>query len=85
MNSKLETKITEEFGKIINKFKVYHHGWDMDGYGYIVDDGFERKLIMTNHSKPYIEDVSNLNYKIGEYEIAIQETTKAIQFLNYKL
>lgn len=75
----LELRITEQFGKIINKFKVLYHGWEIDGYGYIVTDGNTNKIVVTNHNQPMIVDTNYLNAKIREYGHAILETNEAIK------
>lgn len=76
----LEKQITEQFGKIIKKFPILHHGWDGDGYGYVIEDK-EYKLVLTNHSKPYLADASELMAKINQYQQAIGETNEAINLL----
>jgi len=76
-----EMRIEEQFGKIIKKFPILHHGWDGDGYGYIVTDGQENKIILTNHSKPYEADVSELRQKVIEYQQMIGETNSVIELL----
>jgi len=75
----LELRIVEQFGKIVKKFKILHHGWDMDGYGYIVTDGNTNKIVTTDHGKPIIVDSSYLNAKIREYGDIILETGEAIK------
>lgn len=89
----IDQQIEEQFGKIIKKFKILHHGWDGDGYGYVVanvenveTEAFSgplvrSKLVLTNHSKPYEASVSELRQKIIEYHQAIGETTSAIELL----
>jgi hypothetical protein len=81
-----EQQITTQYGKIIRKFKILHFGWDMDGFGYIVENakGSQPKhiLILTNHSKPYVADLSELRSKIHEYQYAIGETNSIIDFFN---
>ena len=83
----IEQEIQNKFGKIIRKFKVYHHGWEIDGYGYLIEEVTDRfnvntRLVLTNHSKPYIADVSELRIKIHEYQYAIGETNEIISLLN---
>jgi hypothetical protein len=80
-SSSIELKIAEQFGRIIKKFKILHHGWEADGYGYIVNDGNINKIITTNHSKPIAIDVSCLKSKIKEYNEVILETNEAIKFI----
>ena len=89
----IDQQITEQFGKIIKKFPILHHSWDGDGYGYVVasivkgikTENFEGtlitpKLVLTNHSKPYIADSSELRKKIVEYQNMIGETNEALKF-----
>jgi hypothetical protein len=89
----IDQQITEQFGKIIKKFPILHHGWEGDGYGYVVanvesveTDVFtgpliRPKLILTNHSKPYESDASELRKKIVEYQNIIGETNEALELL----
>ena len=78
--TKLEKKIENTFGKILYKFPVYHHQWEMDGYGFIVDDGkCYKKVIMTNHGEPYISSFRELRKKIEEYMGVINKTEKAME------
>jgi hypothetical protein len=76
-----EKKIEKDFGKIISKFKILHHEWEMDGYGYIVNDNFIencKKIIVTNHGKPIVVDKDHLNNIISSYKEVIQETQRAL-------
>lgn len=89
----LDKQIEEQFGKIIKKFLILHHGWDGDSYGYIVANVenvdtevfsgplVRPKLVLTNHSKPYEADVSELRQKVIEYQQAIGETNSVIELL----
>lgn len=75
----IEEKIKEKFGKIVFKFKILNHEWEMDGYGYVIDDGVDyRKIVVTDHGKLKIADKDYLANKIKEYEEIIKETKKAI-------
>ena len=90
----IDQQITEQFGKIIKKFPILHHGWEGDGYGYVVADIKEveteeftgplitPKLVLTNHSKPYEADVSELKSKVIEYQNMIGETNEALKLLD---
>ena len=73
-----EKKIEKEFGKIVSKFKILTHEWEMDGYGYIVSDEDNKKVIVTNHGKPIVVDTSYLNDIISGYKERIQETQRAL-------
>jgi hypothetical protein len=75
----LEIRIIEQFGKIVKKFKILHHGWEMDGYGYIVTDGKINKTIVTDHGNPIVVDTNYLNAKIKEYGDVITEINEAIK------
>jgi hypothetical protein len=78
----LERKIEKEFGKIISKFKILHHEWEMDGYGYIVKDlEYNKNIIVTNHGKPMIVNKDYLNEIISSYKETIQETERALFLL----
>lgn len=77
----IEKKIEKDFGKIISKFRILHHEWEMDGYGYIVNDNFIencKKIIVTNHGKPIVVDKDHLNNIISSYKEVIQETQRAL-------
>ena len=74
-----EKKIEKDFGKIISKFKILSHEWEMDGYGYIVRDlEYNKNIIVTNHGKPIVVDKSYLNDIISAYKETIQETERAL-------
>jgi hypothetical protein len=80
--SPMELKIIEQYGQILNKFRIMHHEWEMDGYGYIVTkDGVTTKLIITDHGKPIESVVDYLRSKIDEYENTIKETRDIIDIL----
>jgi len=74
----IEKKIEKEFGKIISKFKILNHEWEMDGYGYVISSGIDSQLVITDHGKPKIIDKEYLNTKISEYKETIQETQRAL-------
>ena len=74
-----EKKIEKDFGKIISKFKILHHEWETDGYGYIVEDlEYNKNIIVTNHGKPMIVNKDYLNKMISSYKETIQETERAM-------
>jgi hypothetical protein len=74
-----EKKIEKEFGKIISKFKILSHEWEMDGYGYIVRDiEYNKNIIVTNHGKPIVVNKDYLNDIISTYKETIQETQRAL-------
>jgi hypothetical protein len=90
-----DQKIIEQYGGFVQKFKILHHGWDMDGYGYVIpvikeyhnEKGQYKteqryKLVLTNHSKPYEASVSELRQKVIEYQQAIGETNSVIELLD---
>ena len=75
----VEQKIEKKFGKIISKFKILSHEWEMDGYGYIVRDiEYNKNIIVTNHGKPMVVNKSYLNDIISGYKETIQETERAL-------
>jgi hypothetical protein len=77
--NKTEKKIEKDFGKIISKFKILTHEWEMDGYGYIVRDiEYNQNVIITNHGKPIVVHKSYLNDIISGYKERIQETQRAL-------
>lgn len=75
----LDLKVERRYGKIIHKFRIFYYDWEMDNYGYVVNDGTKNKLITTNHGKLEEFDLDFLFHKIKEYENVIEQTKKAIQ------
>lgn len=75
----LDLKIEKRFGKILSKFKIFYYDWEMDNYGYVVNDGTKNKLATTNHGRLVEVEVDYLFHKIKEYENAIKETKEAIE------
>ena len=81
--NKIEKTIEKDFGKIISKFKILTHEWEMDGYGYIVSDlEYNKHAIVTNHGKPMVVNKSYLNDIISGYKERIQETQRALFLIN---
>jgi hypothetical protein len=81
--NKIEKTIEKDFGKIISKFKILTHEWEMDGYGYIVSDlEYNKHAIVTNHGKPMVVNKSYLNDIIAGYKERIQETQRALFLIN---
>jgi len=78
LKNSLELKLEEKFGKIVSKFRILNHEWEMDGYGYIVNSGIDCQPVVTDHGKPVIVDKNYLETKISEYKEAIQETQRAL-------
>jgi len=78
LKNSLENKIEKEYGKIISKFKVLDHKWEMDGYCYIVSGEKGNQIVTTNHGKPMVVDKDYLHTKIREYKETIQETERAL-------
>ena len=81
MTNTIENIIENAFGKIVSKFRILNHEWEMDGYGYIVNDGTSNKLVVTNHNKPMVANKDYLHTKIKEYKETIQETERALFLL----
>lgn len=78
LKNSLENKIEKEYGKIISKFKVLDHKWEMDGYCYIVSGEKGNQIVTTNHGKPMVVNKDYLHTKIKEYKETIQETERAL-------
>lgn len=72
-----EKKMEKDLGKIVFKFKVLHHEWEMDGYGYIIDTKEGKQLVTTNHGRPMFSNKDYLKNMIKLYKEVIQETEKA--------
>lgn len=79
--SGIESKIEKNLGKIVSKFKILHHEWEMDGYGYIIDDRGEKRLAISDHGAIRIADKEYLNELIKNYKEVIQETERALFLL----
>lgn len=77
----IEKKIEKDFGKIISKFKILNHEWEMDGYGYVIYNGYFRDLVITDHGKVKIVDKDYLHSKVSEYKETIQETQRALSLI----
>ena len=79
--SGIESKIEKNLGKIVAKFKILHHEWEMDGYGYIIDNQGEKQLAISDHGAIRIVDKEHLNELIKNYKEVIQETERALFLL----
>lgn len=73
-----EKQIEKDFGKILSKFKILNHEWEMDGYGYIVNGKTDNMVVITNHGKPMVANTDYLHSKIKDYKEIIQETERAL-------
>lgn len=82
MHNLLEEKIKEQFGEIVLKFPILHHNWEGDGYGYVADNEGKKMLVLTDHNKPYVAELSELHAKLVEYQIFIKETEQVIELLS---
>jgi len=80
-SSGIEKKIEKEFGKIIHKFEILNHQWEMDGYGYIVNTGINCQLVVTDHGKPAIVGKDFLANKLEEYRQIVLNTEKALSLI----
>lgn len=81
----LNTKSVDgrEIAEVLHTFPVLFKGWECDGDAAIVrmkDDGSVR-LLMTNHGRSYLASPTELMDKIKEYQMAIQDTNKALSLL----
>jgi hypothetical protein len=77
----LEKKIEEKYGKVISKFPVHRHEWEMDGYGYIVENKNGRNIILTDHGNPYTSNINELESLVASYKDVIQKTERAMFLL----
>ena len=82
MKTTLEEKIEEQFGEIVFKFPILHHGWEGDGFGFITEKNKKRKIVLTNHNNPYQSSSGELKIKLNEYEQAISAVEKALKQIN---
>ena len=80
-SSAIEKKIENEFGKIISKFRILHHEWEMDGYGYIINSGIGHQLVITDHGKPLIVGKDYLINKLKGYNDTVQNTEKVLSLI----
>ena len=78
-------KIVEdkEIDKIKYQFDVLYAGWECDSEAWVVrfTDG-SIGLILTDHGRLYISNISELENRIEEYQKVILDTKKAISMLN---
>ena len=81
LNSNLENKIEEKYGEIISIFPIHRHEWEMDGYGYIVENKNGRDIILTDHGNPYISNIKELESLLVSYKNIIQKTERAMFLL----
>lgn len=81
MKIQLDQKVEDLFGKIVCKFPIFHHNWECDGTGFVVEKDGKRNLVLTDHNKPYIASAEDLHIKISDYKYAIQETERALFLL----
>ena len=79
--SGIDSKIEKNLGKIVAKFKILHHEWEMDVYGYIIDNQGENQLVISDHGAIRIVDKEHLNELIKNYKEVIQETEKALSLI----
>lgn len=77
----LDLKIEQTYGTIVRKFGILHYGWETDNDGYVVNDGEKNIFITTNHGRLIEMDKRYLFDKIRDYEILIEQTKEAIEFL----
>lgn len=77
----LELRIAERFGSIVKKFKILHHGWEMDAYGYVVNTDNGKQIVVTDHGNPILSNRNYLISKIKEYEKVISETSQIVDKL----
>lgn len=81
LNSNLENKIEQKYGEIISSFPIHRHEWEMDGYGYIVENKNGRDIILTDHGNPYISNIKELESLLVSYKNIIQKTERAMFLL----
>jgi hypothetical protein len=77
----LEQKVESQFGKIISKFPILHHEWEMDGYGFIVENNDKRDIVLTHHGNLMVVGAKELHKYISTYRDAIQQTERALFLL----
>lgn len=66
---------------VVFTFPVLWNGWESDSTGYIVLDGDIKRLVLTDHSRYYFGNVSEIFAKLREYEEIVTETNKALKML----
>jgi len=81
LTTHFDNKIEEKYGKIISTFPIRHHEWEMDGYGYVVENKNGRDIILTDHGNPYISNIKELESLIVSYKDIIQKTERAMFLL----
>ena len=80
--SNLINTVTQFDGKVVFKFPIFHHGWEGDEWGYVIEKEGSRNIWLSNHNKLYVASVKELEQKLAEYTKVIFDTKKAITLLN---
>ncbi|MCY4507951.1 MAG: hypothetical protein OXG35_13490 [Acidobacteria bacterium] len=60
---------------VVHRFKVYHHLWECDGWGWVTEDG---RLWTTSDGALYETTPAALTDHIKKLSAAIQDTAKAL-------
>lgn len=67
---------------IVHSFKIMHHEWEGDGWGWIISDGKEHKVLMSTHGSIYVATENELALHIQELADVLSETLRARQLLS---
>ena len=76
-----QNKIEEQFGSIIYEFEIPHVEWELDSKGWVCEKNGNRKIILSDHGKPYISDSTELSEKIKYLNEVIENIKEAIKFV----
>jgi hypothetical protein len=70
----LNIEVDGKHFKALKVIDVYWSGWECDQYAWLVKDGEEIRLVISDHGHKHFTDKAFLEGKIAEYKKAISET-----------
>lgn len=68
--------------KALKAIPVYWTGWECDQYAWVVKDGEEIRLVISDHGHKHFTDKAFLENKIAEYKQAISDTEDMLSMMN---
>lgn len=79
--SEQDLREAARFGAILYQFRLLYHEWECDGWGWIVDNGGHRSLVLSSHGQFYFAEIKELEARLSLYREIVAETEKAIALL----
>ena len=74
-------KIEKQFGSVIFEFEIPHIGWELDSKVWICEKDGKRKLVLSDHGKPYVASVAELSENVNSLNDVIIKMNRAIEYL----